>query len=97
MKARTTFKEFPSFIGIINYTYKDTSAREGTRQERGEQGQRVHIQSVDPKMLQGLRWDDFLHRGNNKEDLFVIAIISDFLKSPEGRSKFPFPFIVTSK
>ena len=46
-------------------------------------------------MLQGFRWDEFLHRGDNKENL--IAIISDSLQSPEGRSKLPCPFIVTSK
>ena len=109
MKPRATFKEFimslihfvtpqkekPSCIGIINDTYKDKSVKEGTRQERGEQGPRVHVQSVDQRMLQGMRWEEFIHRGDNKEDL--IAIISDFLQSPEGRSKLSCPFIVTSK
>ena len=56
---------------------------------------RVHIHSVNQRMLQGMRLEEFLHRGDNKEDL--IALFSNFFQSPEGRSKLRCPFIVTSK
>ena len=69
--------------------------KEGTRQGRREQGPRVYARSVDQIMLQGMRWEEFLYRGDNKEDL--IAIISGSLQSPEGRSKLSCPFIVASK
>eukprot|EP00112_Aurelia_sp_Birch-Aquarium-sp1_P003577 Seg1402.1 transcript_id=Seg1402.1/GoldUCD/mRNA.D3Y31 product="hypothetical protein" protein_id=Seg1402.1/GoldUCD/D3Y31 len=75
MKPRSTFREFimsliqfvtlqkekPSCIGIINDTYKDKSLKEGTRQERGAKGPRVHVHSVDQRMLQGMCWEEFLH------------------------------------
>ena len=63
--------------------------------ERGARSKSPHSKCRRVENATRLRWDDFLHRGDNKEDL--IAIISDFLQSPEGRSKLPCLFIVTSK
>ena len=109
MQPRKTFKDFitglihfatpqkekPSCIGIINDTYKAKNVKEGTKQGRSEQGPGVHARGVDKIMLQGKRWEEFLHQGDNKKDLK--AIISDFLQSQEGRSKLSCPLVVTSK
>ena len=64
LKPRQTYKEFidalmnfvtpknelePLTIGIINYTYIKDSVK-----DRGEAGPRMHIQSVNQRMLQGI-------------------------------------------
>ena len=108
LKPRQTYKEFidalmnfvtpknelePLTIGIINDTYIKDSVKEGTRQDRGEAGPRVHIQSVNQHMLQGMRWKQFLYNGDNKQEL--VAIIAKYLTT-DVSTNFRCPVIVTA-
>ena len=68
VKARATYKEWllailkfstppihshPLPVKRINDTYRKDSVKYGTRQKRGEEFARTHIQEYDQKMLQG--------------------------------------------
>ena len=58
-----SIKEF----GMINDTCVQRSMKEGTRKERGEAGLRVQLEGYNQHMLQGKKWQEFLHRGESKE------------------------------
>ena len=81
-------------LGIINDTYKECSIKSGTRQNRGSAGQRVQLEGFKQHMLQGEKWKEFLHSGENKNAL--INLISNFLESEEGRNHLNLPTVVTS-
>ena len=83
-------------IDIVNDQYLRQSTKSGTRVIRadGEVSQRVHIKSVDQKMLSGKEWEEFFHNGENKEDL--IALACSFYKSEEGRELFRIPLVINS-
>ncbi len=81
-------------LGIINDTYKECSIKSGTRQNRGSAEQRVQLEGFKQHMLQGERWQEFLHSVENKNAL--INLISNFLESEEGRNHLNLPTVVTS-
>ena len=85
----------PIFVGIINDTFGEKSLKEGTRNERGHCGSRVHFKRVQQHMVDGMWWQKFLHSNANKEDL--ITLVSNYLQSEDGRSKLPCPLFVTTK
>lgn len=74
LKSKRTYKAFidnfihfvisaeelkPAFVGIINDTYREKRLKEGTRQDRGEAGPRVHVKGVHQHMVLGVRWEEF--------------------------------------
>ena len=85
----------PTFVGIINDTFRDKSLKEGTRNKRCHGGSRVHFKGVQQHMVQGMLWQKFLHSDANKEDL--ITLVANYLQSEDGRSKLSCPFVVTTK
>eukprot|EP00794_Sanderia_malayensis_P012581 gene12581-biopygen10020 len=82
-------------IEIINDQYLDDSTKSSTRAKRGQASRRVHLQSVEQKMMQGKDWQEFLHNDANKENLIQIA--ADFFRSAEGRKLLTIPLIITCK
>ena len=84
----------PIGIGLISDTYPEKSAKGGTRSKRGESGPKVQIDSVHQHMLQGNKWQDFLHNGENKEEL--VRVIDEYLPTVEGRRLLTIPLVLTS-
>eukprot|EP00794_Sanderia_malayensis_P015391 gene15391-biopygen12814 len=82
-------------LGIINDTDKECSIKCGTRQNRGSAGQRVQLEGFKQHMLQGEKWQEFFHSGENKNAL--ISLMSNFLVSEEGRNHLNLPTVVTSE
>ena len=83
----------PRLIGMINDMYLAKSVKEGTRSDRGSSSTKVTLQGFEQHMPQGVRWSEFLHNGENKNEL--IKLIARFVQSEEGRSWLKYPFIVT--
>ena len=63
----------PIFLGIINDIFREKNLEEGTKNERGLSGSRVHVTAVLQHMVQGMRWEEFLHKSENKDDLITLA------------------------
>ena len=83
----------PRLIGMINDMYLGKSVKKGTRSDRGSSSQKVTLQGFKQHMPQGVRWSEFLHNCENKNEL--IKLIARFVQSEEGRSWLKYPFIVT--
>ena len=81
-------------IEIMNDQYLKKSIKSCTRIVRGggEVSQRVHLKSVDRKMLGGKEWEEFFNNGENKEDL--ISLVCTYYKSEEGRKLFKIPLVI---
>ena len=90
VKARATYKEWllailkfstppihshPLPVKRINDTYRKDSVKNGTRQKRGEEFARTHIQEYDQKMLQGNAWNAVFNDIENKKELIELAAI----------------------
>ncbi len=97
LKPKATYKEWiespvhfitppkdcePIGIGFICDTYPEKSTEGGTPSKRGECGLKVHIDSVHQHMLQGNEWQEFLHNGENKEEL--VNIFYGYSQTVEG-------------
>ena len=80
-------------VEIVNDQYLRQSIKSEARDIRGDgkASHRVHISSVDQKMLSGKVWEAFFHNGENKEDL--ISLACSYYKS----EKSPFSSIAVKK
>ena len=109
LKPKTTYKEYidallkyvtpkedlePYIVGIINDTYRKVSVKVGMRQDRGEAGPRLHISSPNQHMFQGMRWKEFLHDGENKEEL--IKTMAKYFQTIDAIKNFKCPVTVTA-
>ena len=58
---------------IVNDLYWKISTKNDTRLARGdgEESCRVHLKSIDQKMLMGTDRGEFFHNGKDKEDLIA--------------------------
>ena len=81
-------------LGIINDTYRENSIKSSTRTKHGSAGRRVQLEGYEQHMLQGEKWQEFLHSGENK--VALICLMSKFLESDEGRKHLILPTIFTS-
>ena len=48
-------------FGMINDTYLINSVKGGIRKERGVSNIHVNLSGLDQHMLQGYKWQEFLH------------------------------------
>ena len=80
-------------VHIVNDSYFEKSVKNETRRKRGEPGPRVHLEGYDQNMLQGAKWQEFLHRNENKNDL--IQLLARFLKE-DGVYNGTIPLVFTS-
>ena len=110
VKPQETFREYykkvikfieppqfsnPKIVGMINDTYFKDSIKEGTRRSRGTGGSKVSIEGFEQHMLKGLQWKEFLHRGDNKDELLASLVCC--MKSKEGSMSLRYPYIVTCR
>ena len=74
-KALPTLEHNAIKVEIVNDQYLRQNTKSGTRGIRGDgkASHRVHISSVDQKMLSGKEREAFFHNGENKEDLISLA------------------------
>ena len=56
-------------FGMINDTFFTNSVKSGIRKERGVSNIHVNLRGLDQHMLQGYKWQEFLHCNENKEQL----------------------------
>ena len=90
------------FMEIINDTVREKSLKEGTRNERGHGGYRIHFKRVQHYMLHGMRWQKFLYSNANKDLITLVAnylhmyvYVYIYIYIMEGeRSKLSCPFIL---
>ncbi len=88
IKAKETYREWlialvnavtlssdasPFSIELVKVTYRSTSVKNWTRQERGNTAQSTYIQAINLKMLQGNSWSTFLNHVENKKDSTQLA------------------------
>ncbi len=85
----------PIRVEIVNDTYYKESVKSGTRDKRGEQGRRVHVQGFDQEMLKRNEWLSFFHNIENKTDLIRVA--ANFLRSQEAKKHICVPLLFTDK
>ena len=71
-------------VKILNNTYHQSSIKSSSRNKGGETSRKVHLESVELKMLQP--WADFFNDGENKENLIRRASSLCRSESEEGRS-----------
>ena len=81
-------------FGMVNDTYNETSIKSNTRKKRGEEHLKTIIEGFEQHMPAGVKWNEFLRNGDNKNQL--IKIILRFILSEEGKKLLRFPFIITS-
>ena len=86
-------ESLPCLVGMINDTYREQSAKQGTRRDRGETGARTKLEGFDQHMPKGIKWNEFLQNQGNKEEL--IRLIAQHMISEEARGTIKQPFIVT--
>ena len=81
-------------INIVNDQYFKYSITNNTRTKRSLSGDsiRVHIRSLDQKMIYGKEWESFFENGENKEELIKLAC--SFFKSDEGKRLFTIPLTI---
>ena len=85
----------PGTIVFCNDVYKEGSVKEGTRTDRGSAGPRTCVDGLEQHMLKGLKWQEFLHHKDNKNDL--LHMFCEFLKQPKGRALIPCPVIINDE
>ena len=82
--------------GMVNDTYLKYSAKCGTRKNRGEDKfGRTHVQGFKQHMPSGIKWQEFLAKGENKEEL--IKLIADYVESLSQQDLLERPFIYTTE
>lgn len=78
-------------LGIINDTYREISIKSGTRKRRGNAGQRVQLGGFEQHMLQGEKWQEFLHSGEA-----LTRLMLGILENGEGQKYLSLPTVFTS-
>ena len=59
-------------MGMINDTYLQLSSKSGTRKKRAEkQSATTHVEGPKQHMPSGIKWQEFLSVGENKEQLIL--------------------------
>ena len=85
----------PCLIGMINDSYLQKSIKECTRNDCGQSNVNIDIQGFEQHMLQGVRWNEFLHNGENKNGL--IRLLSRFVQSVEGMKYLKYPLVISEE
>ena len=80
--------------GMVNDTYPKLSAKNGVRIQRGEEFVRTHVEGIGQQMPNGIRWQEFLKNGENKEQL--IKLVKEYALSAKGKKLVWKPFLITS-
>ena len=95
-KTKNTYKDFfeqiirlsipkenlcPLSVEFINDIYKQISCKNCTRKERGNEGVRIYLQSVDQVMMTGKDWLMFFGNLENKQNLLNLfaTYLQDFV------------------
>ena len=81
-------------VGMVNYTYRELSTKNKTRNQRGEDHTETVIQGFEQHMPAGMKWNEFLRNAKNKDEL--VNIIVKFIKCNKGRQLINSPFIVAA-
>ena len=72
-------------IEYVHDVYRGISAKNCSRNERGQSETLVHLQSLDQKMLSNKEWLAFFHNIKNKQHLLNLFLTylsaNDFVKS----------------
>ena len=82
-------------FGMTNDTYLTNSVKGGYRKERGVINIHVNLSGLDQHMLQGYKWQEFLHCDENKEQL--LELIWTYFTTSTSQTEFSFPVTVTVK
>ena len=82
-------------ISMINDRYLQKSIKECTRNDCGQSNVNIDIQGFEQHTLQGVRWNEFLHNGENKNGL--IRSLSRFVQSVEGMKYLKYPFVISEE
>ena len=56
-------------VGMVNYTYRELSTKNKTRNQRGQDHIKTVIQGFEQHMPAGMKWNEFLRNANNKDEL----------------------------
>ena len=80
---------------MINDTYLRNSVKGGIRQERGVSNIHVNLSELEQHMLQGYKWQGFLHCDENKEQL--LGLIWTYFTTSTSQTDFSVPVNVTVK
>ena len=85
----------PLSLEMVNDTYRQLSAKNGTRISRGEESRKVHFTGMEQNMLQGKEWMDIFHNISNKQDL--ISLFTSYLKNESIDLSQNMPVFFTNK
>ena len=83
----------PVLVAMANYTYQRTSAKSGTRKQRGEECHRTSVDGLEQRMPSEIKWQEFLRNDENKEQLLELITMHVFAEN--GRRLINTPFVIT--
>ena len=100
MESATKFITSPDIteataMAMINDTYLELSSISGTRKQRGEkQSARTHVEGPKQHMPIGMKWQEFLSVGENKEQL--ISLLGTYFENLSNNNLLSMPLIFTT-